>query len=111
MFRIVRSKTERLLRETLAERERVVQLLVEEVQFLRAQFGLPTTTVQRAAQGEPPIPTVDFTDGMEIEVRQVPTEEMEQLDAMFQAKVISHEEYLEAKQKLQDGVTTDDIIE
>lgn len=110
MFRIVRSTTERLLRETLAERERVVQLLVEEVQFLRAQLGTPTITVQRAAQGESPTPTADFTDGTEIEVRQVPADEEEQLHAMLQAGVITQAEFTESLERVKRR-DPDDIIE
>lgn len=111
MFGLVRkSKLEQLLREQLTERERIVQILVEQVEFFRAQLGVPTNTVSRAAQGEPPIPLTTFTDDTEIEIHAVPSDEEEQLEAMLQANVISQAEHDEALERLKRR-DPDDIIE
>jgi hypothetical protein len=89
-----KSKAEELFREVLAERERVVQLLVEQLQYCRAQAGHPTITVQRAAKGEVPIPEIPrFDDDDKIEIHEIPSEDEEQLDAMKQAGVITEAEH------------------
>jgi hypothetical protein len=88
-------RSERLLQE----RERVVQLLVEQVEYLRAQLGMPTVTVGRAATGQPPA-RLEFPDGVTLEETGVVSEEEEHLHAMFQARVISKVELDQGLERL-----------
>lgn len=110
MLGLVRKSTvERLLRETLAERERVVQLLVEQVEYMRAQAGIPTATVGMAADLQPrytPIPA----DQPELELGNFLSDEAEQLEALRQSGVISEYEYQQAVEKLK-AAPARDIIE
>jgi hypothetical protein len=105
-----KSSVERLLREVLAERERVVQTLVEQLQFCRAQQGAPTITVQRAASGELPIEATPLSDDMEIKINEIPSDDEEQLDALLQAGMISRSEHAKAVEALK-ARNPDDIIE
>jgi hypothetical protein len=104
-----KSTVERLLRETLQERERVVQLLVEQVEYLRAQLGMATVTVSRAAAGQPPALTA-FPDDVTFEQGGVVSEEEEHLHSMLQAKVISQVEFDQGMERLK-GRFSSDIIE
>lgn len=113
MIRIVRKSRERLLTERyeaqLAERERLVQVLVEQIEYLRAQLHMPTMTVSQAAA--PPL--LDFSDlpeGMKIEAVHALTDEEEELQAMLQAGVISQAEYDTAAERIKNR-SPDDIIE
>lgn len=113
MLGFVRKSTaERLLREVLAERERLVQTLVEQLQHCRAQQGQATTTVSRAAQGEPPVPLEEFkpADDVEIKLGEITFDEEEQLLAMKQANVITDMEYEQALERIKSR-NPDDIIE
>jgi|SRR5690242_11378441 len=115
MLGLVRKSTaERLLREVLAERERVVQILNEQLQFCRSQFGAPTETVNRAVSGDTPTPLFEaytrVDDEQQIEVRAVPSEDEEQLDAMLQAGAITQAEHAQAVEALKRR-SPDDIIE
>jgi hypothetical protein len=113
MIRIVRKSRERLLEERyeaqLAERERVVRLLAEQVEYLRSQLGMPTATVSQAAAA----PELDFSDipeDMKLEATNMLTDEEDELCAMFQAQVISKVEYDQALERLKSR-SPDDIIE
>lgn len=112
MLGFVRTSTaERLLRETLAERERVVQLLVEQVEYLRAQVGMATTTVGMAAALEPRF--TPFPEGAavpELELGNFVSDEEEQIEAMHQSGAISLFEYQQAKERLK-AQPERDIIE
>lgn len=103
MFFIVRKSRESALREyydgRLAERERVVQLLIEQVEYLRAQLGAPTATVTQAAAG-PIITADDFpTEMQDMWI----SDDEDQLQAMKQAGVISEEEFQAGLAKLRAG--------
>jgi hypothetical protein len=113
MFRIVRhSQVERLLREKLDERERVVNLLVEQVEYLRAQLGTATTTVSRASTGVPPIPVdpMRIPDGMNLELPTDLVDEAYELEAMKKAGIVNDLEYEDAMARLRTR-TPDSIIE
>jgi hypothetical protein len=112
MLGLVRKSTvERLIRETLAERERVVQLLVEQVEYLRAQVGMATTTVSMAAALEPRFtPFPDGADVPEMELGNFLSDEEEQIQAMFQSGALSAFEYERAKERLK-AQPERDIIE
>jgi hypothetical protein len=94
-----RSTMERLLRETLAERERVVQLLVEQVEYLRAQVGMATSTVSMAAALEPRFTTF-HENAPEMELGNFLSDEEEQIEAMHQAGAINFVEFQAAKERL-----------
>jgi hypothetical protein len=112
MFGLVRNSTvERLLRETLEERERLVQVLVEQVEYLRAQVGMATTTVGMAADKQPrytPYPVGG--ENPEMELGNFLSDEEEQLEAMHQAGAISLFEFQQAKERLKSQPERD-IIE
>ena len=88
------------------ERERLVQLLVEQIEYLRAQMGRPSPSVKAvvdqplAATGMPEI-VIDSRDLWM-------SDEEEDLTAMFQAGAISEMEYEEGLQALR---RRDHIIE
>jgi hypothetical protein len=116
VLRIVRKSRERLIAEgyeaQLAERERVVQLLAEQVEYLRAQLHMPTSTVTMAAATPAP-PALDFSDlpdDIKLEAMNALSDEEEELLAMRQAHVISQAEYDQAIDRLTSR-TPDDIIE
>jgi len=112
MFGNVR-KVEQLLREQLAEKERIVKLLVEQVQYLRAQQGMATTTVSRALAPADEPHLFDIPEMVE-EIKAEPIEpdeaDVERLQSMLQAKVISQVEFDEALRGLTER-SDDDIIE
>jgi hypothetical protein len=112
MFGLVRKSTvERLLRETLEERERIVQIMVEQVEYLRAQLGMQTTTVGMAADLKPrytPFPV--GAENPELELNNFLGEEEEQLEAMHQAGALSTFEFQQAKERLK-AQPERDIIE
>src|SRR5437867_1210930 len=110
MLGFVRKSTaERLIREVLAERERVVQLLVEQVEYLRAQIGMATTTVGMAAALEPRF--TPFADGdPQLELGNFLSDEEEQLAAMLQAGAISQYEHDQGVERLK-AQPARDIIE
>jgi hypothetical protein len=111
MFGLVRTSTvERLLRETLAERERMVQVLIEQIEYLRAQVGMATTTVGMAAALQPRFKTLENMDGVELELGNFLSDEEEQIEAMRQSGMISEFEYQAAKEKLK-AAPERDIIE
>jgi hypothetical protein len=113
MLRLVRqSKVERLLREKLDERERLVMFLVEQVEYLRSQLGAATTTVSRAASGLTPVATgiSPPPDDVTFEIPPFFTDEADELHAMLQAEVISQAEYDEALSRLKTR-DPDSIIE
>src|SRR5512133_271940 len=95
----VRKSREQLIQDgyeaTLAEKERILQLLVEQVEYLRAQLHMPTNTVSMAAQPVRPSDLVFPEDGLPPSVRlqmaddDALTDEEEELLAMKQAGVIS----------------------
>jgi len=103
------SKLEQLLREQLQERERVVQLLVEQVEYLRAQLGMATVTVSRAAAGNSPA-VLEFPDDITLEKTGVVSEEEEHLHAMRQAGVISQVVFDQGIERLKARADAD-IIE
>lgn len=108
----VRTKVmERLLEEQrvhfearLADRERLVQLSVEQIEYLRMQVGKPTMTVSSAANGTPLVPGLLGTEITNLWV----SEEEEGLDAMRAAGVLSELEHAEALAQLRNR---DHIIE
>jgi hypothetical protein len=110
MLGFVRKSTaERLLREVLAERERVVQLMVEQVEYLRAKEGMATATVSRSAAVQPlftPFPEGDGT----LELENFLSDEEEQLMAMKQAGAISQFEFEQGMERLKSQPKLD-IIE
>jgi hypothetical protein len=112
MFGLVRTSTvERLLRETLAERERMVQVLIEQIEYLRAQVGMATTTVGMAADLQPRYtPYAVGTDTPEMELGNFLSDEEEQIEAMRQSGMISEFEFQAAKEKLK-AAPERDIIE
>jgi len=116
MFRIVRKSRERLIIDAyearLAERERLITVLVEQIEYTRALLKTPTATVSMAA-APPDVPVLDFSDlpeGITLEQTAPPTDEEEELEAMRQAGVISEAEYQEWKERIA-ATSPDDIIE
>lgn len=114
MLRIVRKSRERELTDALlAERERLVMLLAEQVEYLRAQIGMPTRTVTTALEKER-VPLHEFDLGSDLpdevtrELSGVLTDEEEELLALRQAGVINEVEYEDALQRIKAGP---DIIE
>lgn len=105
MFFIVRKSRETALRELyeakLAERERLVQLLIEQVEYLRAQAGMPTASVQLAA-GRAPLAAVPDPEPVVMFDMHISDEE-DELHAMRQAKVITEDEYQSAMEKIRSG--------
>jgi hypothetical protein len=121
MFRIVRKSRERDLTDALlAERERLVMLLAEQVEYLRAQLNMPTRTVTNTLEAYAPraLDTqlepsrfdigADLPDGVTREVTGILTDEEEELLAMKQAGLITEAQYEEALERLKLGP---DIIE
>jgi hypothetical protein len=114
MLRIVRKSRERELTDALlAERERLVMLLAEQVEYLRAQIGMPTRTVTNALEKER-IPLAEFDLGGDLpdeltrELTGVISDEEEELLALKQAGVINEVEYEAALERMKSGP---DIIE
>jgi hypothetical protein len=107
VFFIVRKSRESALREQyearLAERERVVQLLIEQVEYQRFQLGAATASVTQAAAG--PLASATVTaDDLPVEMQQIwISDDEEQLEAMRQAKVITEAEYQDGIAKLRAG--------
>lgn len=96
----------------LRERERLVMSLAEQLEYLRAQLQMPTSTVTRAVTA-PMVPSsFDFglPDGVGIEMANHITDEEEELLAMKQAEIISQAEYDEALERIKRR-SDDDIIE
>jgi hypothetical protein len=96
----------------LRERERLVMTLAEQVEYLRAQLHMPTTTVSRALT--PPaleqLDLSDLPDDITRELTGVMTDEEEELFAMRQANVISEAEYEDALERMKRQSAAD-IIE
>lgn len=92
---------ERLAQEAAvsAERERLVQVLVEQIEYLRMQIGLATSTVSTAASIASTNPTLFNTAPLVIDQPWVGEEE-DDLRAMLQAGVISHEEFTTALERV-----------
>jgi hypothetical protein len=109
MFFLVRKSRESALRELyegkLAERERLVQLLIEQVEFLRAQGGMATSSVRLAAGpavDRPLEPVLLGATGPVIDEFHI-TDEEDELIAMRQANVISEAEYQDGIDKIRSG--------
>jgi hypothetical protein len=117
VFGIVRRRSrEQLLIDMyeglLRERERLVMSLAEQVEYLRAQMHMPTSTVTRAVT-PPSLEQLDISglpDEITRELTGVMTDEEEELLAMKQANIISEVEYEEALERLKRQSPTD-IIE
>jgi hypothetical protein len=95
----------------LMERDRVVMLLAEQVEYLRAQQNMPTSTVTQSVMTPPALERLDISglpDDITRELTGVMTDEEEELEAMKQAGVINQVEYDAALERLK-GVP--DIIE
>lgn len=114
MLRIVRKSREReLVDALLAERERLVFLLAEQVEYLRAQVGSPTRAVTSVLEKER-VSLHDFDLGSALpdditrELTGVITDEEEELLALKQAGVINEVEYEAARERILAGP---DIIE
>jgi hypothetical protein len=114
VFRIVRKSRERELTDALlAERERLVFVLAEQVEYQRAQLGMPTRTVTNsleasvAARNEFNIGT-NLPDALMQELTGVMTDEEEELLAMKSAGLINDVQYDAAIERLKAGP---DIIE
>jgi hypothetical protein len=115
---IVRTSRERLIRDAyearLAERERVIQILAEEVEYLRAKAAGSTVT-SHAGMAATPLPPMEIPRDLVEEVRRIEirdqlSEDEEQLDAMKQTGVISEVEYEQALEALRNK-RPEDIIE
>jgi hypothetical protein len=110
VFFLVRKSRESALRELyegkLAERERLVQLLIEQVEFLRAQGGMATASVRLAAGPsvdrplEPVLPGV--VTGPVIDEFHI-TDEEDELTAMHTAGVITDLEFQQGLDKIRSG--------
>jgi hypothetical protein len=114
VFRIVRKSRERELTDALlAERERLVFLLAEQVEYQRAQLGMPTRTVtnslERAVASRNVFDTgTNPPDSLMQELTGVMTDEEEELLAMKSAGLINEAQYDAALEALKAGP---DIIE
>jgi hypothetical protein len=96
----------------LAERERLITVLVEQIEYLRAKEHMPTATVAAAAV-PPQVPELDFSDvpaDMKFEMTPAPSDEEEEIEAMVQAGVLSEAEAAEWRARLA-ATSPDDIIE
>lgn len=100
---------ERLVREAASatERERLVQVLVEQIEYLRMQLGRPTSTVSAASIAHPD-PTALVLGGIPFEEQPWVGEDEEALLAMRQVGTISDDEFQRA---LQLARQRDHIIE
>lgn len=105
MFFLVRKSRETALRELyegkLAERERIVQLLIEQVEYLRAQAGAPTASVQLAA-GRPGLRAVPDSPPPVMQELWISDDE-DELHAMRQAGVIDEAEFQAGIEKIRSG--------
>jgi diadenosine tetraphosphate (Ap4A) HIT family hydrolase len=106
--RLVRKNREQLLtdlyEERLEERDRLVRILAEQVEYLRAQLNAPTHTVGMAIAPRTPV-----AEDVSIDI--IPAfggDDRDELEAMQQAGVISDEEYQQALALLTAG---ENIIE
>lgn len=88
-----REHYEQLVREAAAsqERERVVQLLVEQVEYLRLVAHHSTSALPSIASSDPTV--LQFDSGISLEEQPWVGEEEEDLLAMRQANVISEPEF------------------
>lgn len=88
----------------LADRERLVQLSIEQIEYLRMQVGRPTMTVSSAVNG-----TAPFSETAMLEMRDLwLSDEEEALEAMHTAGVITDIEYSEQRARIRNR---DHIIE
>jgi hypothetical protein len=87
---------ERLVAEaaSAAEKERLVQAMVEQIEYLRLQLGAATTSVSRSIAT--PDPTNFSLNSIAVEEQPWVGEEEEDLLAMRQAGVINEPEFQEA---------------
>jgi hypothetical protein len=103
MFFLVRKSRETALRELyeskLAERERIVQLLIEQVEYLRAQLGAPTASVQLAAGALRAVPDLPPPVMQELWI----SDDEDELHAMRQAGVIDELEFQAGIEKIRSG--------
>lgn len=89
---------ERLVAEAASatERERLVQVLVEQIEYLRMQVGLATRTVTAATIATPDPRGVFTFDEAPVAEQPWVNEEEEDLLAMRQANVLTEDEFREA---------------
>jgi len=110
--RLVRKNREQLLidlyEQRLEERDRLVRILAEQIEYLRGQLHAPTHTVGMALAPQTPL-TGNVTDDQTFDV--IPAfggDDRDELEAMRQAGVISEEEFQESLAALVAG---ENIIE
>lgn len=105
-MRLVRKDREKMLVELyearLEERDRLVRILAEQVEYLRGQLHAPTATVGMALAPRTPVETPE--DGTTYEV--IPAfggDDRDEIEAMHQAGVIDDAEYEQALAQLSSG--------
>lgn len=107
-MRLVRKHREQLLidlyEQQLAERDRLVRILAEQIEYLRMQLNAPTATVGRALAGtQTPVAGNVTDDGVYDLIPAFGGDDRDELEAMRQASVITEDEYQRALAVLQDG--------
>ena len=105
MLRIVRKNQDReqqLVDQLLEERDRLVRVLAEQVEYLRGQLHAPTATVGMALA-----PSHEFVEhGERPDIELIPAfggDDRDELEAMRQANVITEEEYQKSLATLMSG--------
>ena len=100
----VRKSREQLLIDMyearLAERDRLVRVLAEQVEYQRALLQAPTATVGMALAELPAFPA---TEPVELELVPAFGDSQDELEAMRQAGVITEDEYQIALSNLTSG--------
>jgi hypothetical protein len=103
VFRIVRKSRERLIEDgyqaQLAERERLIQVLVEQIEHLRAQLGTPNQRLSYAALTPVQEPEPEWTPPPE-NGEPVSEDELE-IQAMEQAGIVSPEQAAQMRAALE----------
>lgn len=103
-MRLVRKNREQLLVELyegkLEERDRLVRILAEQVEYLRMQLNAPTATVGMALAGPPPALPDDQTFDV---IPAFGGDDRDELEAMRQAEIITEDEYQQALAGLDTG--------
>jgi len=104
--RLVRKNREQLLvdlyEQRLEERDRLVRILAEQIEYLRGQLHAPTHTVGMALAPQTPL-AGNVTDQTFDVIPAFGGDDRDELDAMRQAGVISEEEFQESLAALVAG--------
>lgn len=105
-MRFVRKQREQLLidlyEKRLEERDRLVRILAEQIEYLRMQLNAPTATVGMALAGPQSTPAVDDDHTYDV-IPAFGADDRDELEALRQTGLIEEDEYQRALAVLQDG--------